>query len=261
MLPSLAGLTLRTDMDWDDMEYAGWHQGPTRGVTNLMEASEAGQADVVQNLLDQGARVNDVDTRADTALSYASREGHVVVVKLLLDRGARIDNEDRSGQTPLMFASRHGHVDVVRLLLSRGAEVDKTGDDGWTALIIASLNGRVNIVELLLGHGADPDKKDTSNRKMARGARSQEVQDLLKDAKAIRARYRAPHLLKRWRAWFHARAFWRYWYFRAVGRVYAPGGPGYEESMSQLKKLFRDMGYTSTSFSDFLIARMRGSAR
>ena len=51
-----------------------------------------------------------------------------------------------------------------------------------------------------------------------------------------------------------------HYYFRAVDRVYTPGGPGHKESMCQIKKLFREMGYTSMSFSDFLKARMRGSA-
>ena len=66
-------------------------------------------------------------------LHEASREGNTELVKQLLDDGAPLDEKDEYGHTALMVASLEGHTEVVKLLLDKGAPVDEKGERGHTA--------------------------------------------------------------------------------------------------------------------------------
>ena len=56
-------------------------------------------------------------------LHEASRAGDTELVKQLLDDGAPVDEKDEGGRTALMQASEKGHTEVVKLLLDCGASV------------------------------------------------------------------------------------------------------------------------------------------
>src|SRR5215213_1653393 len=81
----------------------------------------------------------------------------VEVVQELLDKGARV-NQQVSYKTPLMHAASEGHVEIVKLLLAKGAEVNAQTDEG-TALIQAVNGGQEEIVKLLLDAGANVNAK------------------------------------------------------------------------------------------------------
>src|SRR5215213_5892501 len=100
------------------------------------------------------------DKELDERLLYllSQRPGpSVEVVQQLLDKGARV-NQQVSYKTPLMHAASEGHVEIVKLLLARGAEVNAQTDEG-TALISAANGGHVEIVKLLLDAGANVNAK------------------------------------------------------------------------------------------------------
>ena len=84
----------------------------------LMRASEKGNLDIVQLLLDNGARVNDVDSTGMTALMLAAEVGHLEVIKLLLSKGANINNKTTVGQpkNALEIATENGRNEVVDVL-------------------------------------------------------------------------------------------------------------------------------------------------
>ena len=91
--------------------------------TPLTQAAFRGDIDVVTELLNKGANVNEKDD-ANTALHLAAWEGHDEVVKLLLDRGAYVDPKGGWNKTPLVFAAEHAHIKTARLLVERGAKLD-----------------------------------------------------------------------------------------------------------------------------------------
>lgn len=70
----------------------------------LMEASEYGDAPLVESLLDLGVDPNEADTDGYTPLHVAAHRGHLDTVKLLLKRGAKIRAVARDGLTPYLEA-------------------------------------------------------------------------------------------------------------------------------------------------------------
>ncbi len=114
------------------------------GGTPLMYAADSENAslELVQFLLDNGARVNDTDIDGIGALLDAVKSDRADIAALLLDNGARIDhqsyNQFYGGQvSALMEAAYMGSHKVLRLLLDRGADLDLKDAEGMTALDIA----------------------------------------------------------------------------------------------------------------------------
>ena len=87
-------------------------------------------------------------------LFIASSNGHIEVVKELLNRGANIEEKDNDGTTPLIYgiflqlfnhfkwfiyflfiACSDGHIEAVKELLNRGANIEQKDKYGYTPLI------------------------------------------------------------------------------------------------------------------------------
>ena len=92
-------------------------------VSLLMAACIRGQIDIVQLLLNRGAKVNFSNIHGATALMHATKWGDVGIVKLLLDHGVAIDMFDDKEQTALVFAVKRGSSEIVQLLLKCAATV------------------------------------------------------------------------------------------------------------------------------------------
>ncbi|XP_006353107.1 serine/threonine-protein kinase STY17-like isoform X1 [Solanum tuberosum] len=79
----------------------------------------------VQDLLDEGIDVNNIDLDGRTALHIAACEGHVEVAKLLLSRKANMNSRDRWGSTAAADAKHYGNAEIYEMLKARGAKVPK----------------------------------------------------------------------------------------------------------------------------------------
>jgi|688.fasta_scaffold349658_2 ankyrin repeat protein len=90
-------------------------------VTPLILASQQGKLDVVEDLLDRGAGVNDVMTDGKTALLMACKNGHTEIVKILMAKGA--DQSLKStGKSPRDVAIINGHTEIVKILDSYSSD-------------------------------------------------------------------------------------------------------------------------------------------
>jgi ankyrin repeat protein len=137
-------------------------------MTALHWAAARGHLKTVQILLAAGADPDSSSASGETPLASAACIGSHEVVQLLLDHGARVDTrEDQSGLTALHRAAESGDKETIKLLLAKGADVNvKESRNGkqCTPLHLAAEEGRKDAVEALLSAGANINAKDSDGR-------------------------------------------------------------------------------------------------
>ena len=129
------------------------------GETPLMSAAEK-SLEIVQILLEKGAKVNDRSEKGKTAVRSAIQFGSVAVLTALLDKGAIIDPEDNL----LIYAVDQKKYNIVQKLLQQGVDINQADSKGSTALIHAVQWGDVDMVRLLIDAGANISIKDEMGR-------------------------------------------------------------------------------------------------
>lgn len=82
------------------------------------------------------------DKWGNSALALAARRGFTDVVELLLEAGARIDEPNKSRQTPLFQAVRRSHFSSIQLLVKAGADLERADIYGTTILSMAETEKR-----------------------------------------------------------------------------------------------------------------------
>ncbi|XP_059076131.1 uncharacterized protein LOC131033446 isoform X2 [Cryptomeria japonica] len=128
---------------------------------NLREASQMGNEDLVENLLNDGADPFDPDREGKTALHYAAEGADDdiacrIIEKLLFDKKkGRINWEnasaaDKYGRNVLHVAALLGRKELCRLILENNTNIDTEDRDGQSAIYYA-----------VAGPHDDPDVLDT----------------------------------------------------------------------------------------------------
>lgn len=133
------------------------NQFDTNDSTALHIAAQYGHAEVVKFLIEKGAEVNQTNKVNMTALCLAVRYGHVEVVKDL------IQNDEINFEKiveALYMAARYGHPEVVKVLLEKNVDVNKVNGFGWTPLHYAAGYGHAEVIEVLLEKKAKVNQSD-----------------------------------------------------------------------------------------------------
>ena len=131
-------------------------QNASTGIYN-----DSNHKDVIQLLLERGAKPNKPDKHEWTPLHWAIRNrDNRDILPLLLDGGANLNSVDNNGWTPLHDAAWSSNKDAMQLLLDRGAKPDKVCEHGTTPLHAATSNDCKDMVQLLLNVGAEPNVSD-----------------------------------------------------------------------------------------------------
>jgi len=137
------------------------------GYTPLMFASMNGTAEMVNFLIEHNPPVNSISTdkfKMAPLLMAAFNEEDPEIINILLDHGAKIEQRANDNWTPLMLAVHAGNLRAAETLIGRGANVNATNDEGETALDIIYNYGRLEkngltLLALLKNSGAVNMKK------------------------------------------------------------------------------------------------------
>jgi len=134
--------------------------------TALIHAVNAGQEEMVEFLIENGAKVNQKMKSGVSALLAAAEKGHIRIAKILIDKGAKINHANEHGDTALILAMRKldlavkrqmkkRYSEVALFLIKEGADVNAKNKWGYTALYYAAWSNDLEVVKTLLKRGAD----------------------------------------------------------------------------------------------------------
>ena len=133
-------------------------------LTPLHLAFLTGNEAIARVLLEKDATLKVKTADGWTPLHCAAKKGTESAVRLCLDHGADIKARTRDGQTALHKVCKSGSVASTKLLMERGAKLEAADDWGWRPLNTAAAAGFKDIVELLIAEGADLEERDKEGR-------------------------------------------------------------------------------------------------
>jgi ankyrin repeat protein len=114
------------------------------GVTPLMSAGnlktlycEIDAIGILKYLVDNGAKINAVDSRGDSVLKYWISSSNWQIVPTMIEMGAVVHTANCDGETPLHLAVKREYEDIVQCLLAKGADGNAKDSDGKTPLDVA----------------------------------------------------------------------------------------------------------------------------
>lgn len=119
---------------WLDDPRNDMNEGDDHGFSPLHWACFAGRYNIVDMLLNRGARINATNMGDDTALHLAASHGHVDCVNLLLKNNADVNALNEHGNTPLHYACFWGYAEIAELLINHGAQANVANVDGDTPI-------------------------------------------------------------------------------------------------------------------------------
>lgn len=124
-------------------------------------AVEKNNSDMVNYLLNKGAKLDITNDEGDTALHIAVQNNNLKLVELLLSRGANPNSANRNQETPLHFAVAISKR-MVELLVNKGSDVNSHDKNGLTPVQLAYFRGDKESTDFLLAHNASINELEVS---------------------------------------------------------------------------------------------------
>lgn len=155
------------------------------GITALFVAVEDGNVEMVETLLNFGAKVNAQDDEKRTPLMNLDDDAKPELVQLLLNFGAKVNAADKEGNSVLIAVSTRTDAKILQILLNHGAKVNAQNKDGQTALMNAAEADNLENVRVLLAAGADAALKNSDDETALNLTSDDEIKELLRSYGAV----------------------------------------------------------------------------
>jgi len=137
------------------------------GRTPLHKACQEGHLEMVQLLIQHGAKVNMEDKKDRRPVHIAALKGHIQILEVLVSAGANINARDKDKMTPLHIGAASGNLEVVATLLDMEAtNINVRNKFGNTPAHLAALNGHEKILNEILGEGFDLNDRNLDGQTM-----------------------------------------------------------------------------------------------
>ncbi|KAF6018027.1 ZDHHC17 [Bugula neritina] len=130
---------------------------------DLKKATQYGSLERVQELLEQGADVNELDSDGVSPLHWAAINNRKEIASIYIGNGAVIDKYGGTlNSTPLHWATRQGHLPMMVQLIKAGADPTAVDGEGYQCIHLATMFGHSKIVAYLAAKGFDVDTPDNN---------------------------------------------------------------------------------------------------
>ena len=136
-------------------------RGMGQETVPLIAALGVGDLDIVKLLLQNGADINNQDSKGISVLHAAIQGGNVEQVKLLVEEGADIKAKDHFGMNIYHYALYHPSIEMLNLLYKYNKNIDEPDNKERTPLAAIMADDRPgldNITMWFLKRGADFSK-------------------------------------------------------------------------------------------------------
>ena len=143
--------------------------GTTAKVKEYIELDKS-----LVNAIDSSSGIN------ETALGIATFAGNKELTELLIKNGANVNFQDAFGVAPIHGAARTNRLDVIKILLDNKADINLPTTTGKeTPLHYAARFNNPDVVKLLLDNGASKDSKDASGITPYEAAKKENAEKVL----------------------------------------------------------------------------------
>lgn len=159
-----------SDIDYEADKY--------NGRTALLEAIANDQEDIVQLLLDAGAKVDVKSEDGMTALHYAADDYIDGIANktfdLVLAQRPNLNAKDDQGRTALHILAADGDLEGVKELVAAGADIRVLDEEGNSLLQAAVGSGEMEMVKYFVDSGLDINTKNYAEETLLHSA-AQEI--------------------------------------------------------------------------------------
>jgi len=113
-------------------------------------ASQNGQLNAAQFLIENGANPNATTHNGCTPLHFAAQNGHKALVDLLIQNKAQTEHPNKNGETALQLAIVAGRVETVNALIAKVPSFICNNRTNSTLLHLACQSGNPDIVRRVI---------------------------------------------------------------------------------------------------------------
>ena len=129
-------------------------------ISVLGAAAAVGNIELLDLLLNNGAKVDGGGADGTTAVAVAAANNRIDIIQDLVRKYADLDRVNQAGETPLMLAATRGRLEAIECLYQNRAQLDLADQNGMTALMRACANGQDAVARFLISRGADVNAAD-----------------------------------------------------------------------------------------------------
>lgn len=139
------------------------NQRNKNGETPLMLATQKGNIEFIESLLNDGATLDFKNKKGQTAIHYAAKYNNPELIDFLITKGLKISLRDSENRDVLTFAVVSGASESAEHLIKLGARLTNR-IDGKSLLMVALEKKDLKMFKTLLGGGVDPELKDPNGK-------------------------------------------------------------------------------------------------
>uniref|UniRef100_A0A5F8HBT7 Ankyrin repeat and death domain containing 1A n=1 Tax=Monodelphis domestica TaxID=13616 RepID=A0A5F8HBT7_MONDO len=159
----------------------------------LLLSAWFGHLQILQMLVNSGAKINCEDKNGLNILHFAAQKGHVHVLEFIMEdlEDVPLDRIDKLDRTAFHLAAEHGQLDTLDFLIGSGCDHGIKDKAGNTALHLAAKSGHSAVLQRIIEIGLDLEEKNaegfTALHMAAEGGHLDCVQRLIQAGSKVNA--------------------------------------------------------------------------